>query len=183
MKERLWHVGFMAAILAAFWLGSGLAQEPSTPKVIRAQKFELVDAQGKTRAVLAIVENGHPRLRLYDENGKVVGKALIVADELAAGNVVNPPVAQKVELKAVGVGWHRDEYGFVSLRGFVHNDTGKPLARVTVDVNFYTPEGIQVQQGYASMGDLAENGIWQFDILVLEDKRISSFKVLRVLGE
>ncbi len=41
------------------------------PEVIRAQRFDLTDAEARVRATLALSESGTPRLRLFDEEGQV----------------------------------------------------------------------------------------------------------------
>jgi len=46
------------------------APKPETPKVIRAQRFELTDAQGNTRAVMGMSDDGQATLRMLDKEGK-----------------------------------------------------------------------------------------------------------------
>jgi hypothetical protein len=53
------------------------AQEPKAP-VVKASRFELVDAEGRTRAVLGMSKGGSPELDLRDPEGRP--RALLVLD-------------------------------------------------------------------------------------------------------
>jgi|WetSurMetagenome_2_1015567.scaffolds.fasta_scaffold54649_3 hypothetical protein len=65
--------GNFRAILIVIWglllAGGGLAQ--AQQQTVQAQKFELVDSQGKVRAALTTVESDNPALVFYDNNGKI----------------------------------------------------------------------------------------------------------------
>ena len=51
--------------------------EETVAKVVRAERFEVVDAKGRVRALLDVTD-GNPYLGLYDENGKArAGLALL----------------------------------------------------------------------------------------------------------
>ena len=68
-----WAVVIVAAFALAaliYAAGKATAQAPAAA-VIRAQKFELVDSQGKVRAGLGLLSNGSPSLALLDSGGKV----------------------------------------------------------------------------------------------------------------
>jgi len=83
-NPRLLAVGGLAlGVLALAWIvagavssaqiparGSLLEQVTKVPAVIRARRFVLVDANGKTGAMLTADKDG-PRLDLFDENGKI----------------------------------------------------------------------------------------------------------------
>jgi hypothetical protein len=63
--------GLMGGVLST-WLLPGraaYAQEQAAAQEIRAEKFVLVDAAGKTRAMLYLLD-GRPGLVFYDEAGK-----------------------------------------------------------------------------------------------------------------
>lgn len=54
------------------------AQDPKVPAAVRASRFELVDASGRTRAVLGMSKGGSPELDLRDAEGRP--RALLVLD-------------------------------------------------------------------------------------------------------
>jgi hypothetical protein len=59
--------GAMGGFAASFITGTPtIAQESDV--VVRAQQFQLVDAQGRTRARLGFSADGQPYLQLTDEN-------------------------------------------------------------------------------------------------------------------
>ena len=60
-------VAVLAAMAAAYAAGQAKA---TAPKVVRAQKFEVVDAEGRVRAMLGLLPDGSPSLELSDEQGK-----------------------------------------------------------------------------------------------------------------
>jgi len=84
-RRLLAAVGLVAGVFAVAWIvpgtdtahavaGAGIAnraeaQGSGVPPVIRAGQFELVDGNGKVRAVLEVTKD-RPRLALYDETGK-----------------------------------------------------------------------------------------------------------------
>ncbi len=59
--------GLLGGLAASFILGAPImAQEGDI--VVRAQQFQLIDAQGRTRASLAFSSDAQPYLRFSDEN-------------------------------------------------------------------------------------------------------------------
>ena len=62
--------GFTAARLGA--------QDPKTLPAVKASRFELVDGEGRTRAVLGLSKSGSPELDLRDAEGRP--RALLVLD-------------------------------------------------------------------------------------------------------
>ncbi len=63
-------VALMWLCMQAPWQKAEAKVKPSTPKLVRAQKFDLVDAQGRVRAVLSVNDKGSPELRLVDKEGR-----------------------------------------------------------------------------------------------------------------
>jgi hypothetical protein len=64
---------FIAGLLGGV-AASMLFPRPSrTAKVLKAERFEVVDQDGKPRALLGVLGSGEPGLQLYDrdENGRV----------------------------------------------------------------------------------------------------------------
>ena len=45
------------------------------PEVVRAQRFEVVDAEGEGRAALVLLDDGSPVLGLHDEKGNIIWEA------------------------------------------------------------------------------------------------------------
>ena len=58
----------VTAAAIAYVVGQAKA---TAPKVVRAQRFELVDAQGRPRAMLGLGPDGSPALELTDEKRQV----------------------------------------------------------------------------------------------------------------
>lgn len=62
----------LAGVLALVVMGaSGQPQKEKLPEEFRVKKLLLVNAQGETRAALGLLQDGAPRLDLFDENAKV----------------------------------------------------------------------------------------------------------------
>ncbi len=74
-NRRLRAGGIAALVLVA--AGAAMGQEPPPPKVIQAEKFEVIDGSGKARASLAANGNGSCSLGLLDTEG-VARAGLIV---------------------------------------------------------------------------------------------------------
>lgn len=70
--RRLVIGGAVALVCVAILVAASLR-----PAQVQARKFVLVDENGKTRAMLAVDEDG-PRLRLTDEDGKARAELCVV---------------------------------------------------------------------------------------------------------
>jgi len=66
------------AALAGVAAGRIGAQDPKAPPLVKASRFELVDGEGRTRAVLGMSKGGSPELDLRDADGRP--RALLVLD-------------------------------------------------------------------------------------------------------
>ena len=75
MSRGRWSAVVVAVCLvvtvAAMAYAAGQAKT-AAPKVVRAQRFELVDAEGRVRAMLGLLPDGSPSMVLYDEKGKAI---------------------------------------------------------------------------------------------------------------
>lgn len=67
-------VGFCGGILAPYLSGRGVhAQElRQSGKVVKAQKFVLINAQGVSAGIIGFDNNGSPEITLYDEQGNIL---------------------------------------------------------------------------------------------------------------
>ena len=73
-------VCLMVAVVAIAWA----AGKTPAPEVIQAQRFELVDAEGKVWGEMSMGARGRsPGLRLYDEKGEVRAELVLVKGEPA----------------------------------------------------------------------------------------------------
>ena len=75
---------FAAVVLAAVAGAASVrysAQEPKAP-VVKASRFELVDAEGRTRAVLGLSKGGSPEFDLRDAQGRPRALLLLDRDNL-----------------------------------------------------------------------------------------------------
>lgn len=68
----------VAALVLASFAGFAASQDPKAPPAVRASRFELVDAAGRTRAVLGISKSGSPEFDLRDAEGRP--RALLLLD-------------------------------------------------------------------------------------------------------
>ena len=82
MNRFKWAVVVVAAFaLAVLIYAAGKATaQASAAKVVRAQKFELVDSEGKERASLALLPDGSSGLALAARDGKVRGMLALKPD-------------------------------------------------------------------------------------------------------
>lgn len=64
---------FIAGLLGGVAANTLLLRPSSIATVLKAERFEVVDKEGKPRALLGVLGNGEPGLQLYDqdENGRV----------------------------------------------------------------------------------------------------------------
>jgi hypothetical protein len=79
-SHRRWKLlasGLLGILVLLSLMGATIQKGGNVAEVIRAQRFLLVDEDGKTRAELA-VEKGWSGLRLKDANGRV--RALLVVE-------------------------------------------------------------------------------------------------------
>jgi len=90
MRRMSW-LAYLGLVVAAF-AGGYVAQRVSCPsagaalpgaaQIISAQAFQVVDENGRLRAVLSVTKDG-PGVRLWDENGKV--RAMLFVDKNGSG--------------------------------------------------------------------------------------------------
>ena len=83
MKDKMQVTGMLIAAMAAGYLGGLMSQAntaavaagtgPVTSDVVKAKRFELVDAKGETRGLFTVGKDGDPILVLYDSAGQVRG--------------------------------------------------------------------------------------------------------------
>ncbi len=88
-KRRNKYLLIGLVLLAVAWAltsATGTVQAQAGENIIRAERFELVDSQGRVRGVLSATDDG-AGLYLYDENGKGCA-TLCVSDELGPGLAV-----------------------------------------------------------------------------------------------
>jgi hypothetical protein len=71
----------LAAVALAVLTGVIIAQDPKTP-VVRASRFEVVDAEGRVRAVLGVSKSGSPEFDLRDTAGRPRALFLLDRDNL-----------------------------------------------------------------------------------------------------
>jgi len=210
MKERLWQVGLMAAILAAFWVVGGIAQESGPVKVVRAQKFELVDASGRTFALLVVGQNKSGVLVLYDTNGKAVA-TLPESTEAAKAPAEEKPKEVGLGIEVYGCRIIRTRFpprGLISsgemqrsvmkaavdpssttaglnAAGYVRNTSGKTYQSVMLSLSYYDARGIQIGSGSAAIRNLAPGAVSEFNIPIvlpsdIKGMKVASFAVVKV---
>ena len=88
MSKKMVFMLLMAALAAGFvggTLGSqmGLAKA-KTARVLKAQEFRLLDAQGTTRASLDLTSKGHLYVALYNPQGKATDSMVVTPKMIQA---------------------------------------------------------------------------------------------------
>jgi len=93
-----------AAVLAlGMLLGAAIVRmEARLPKVVRAQEFELVDANGKLLAVLGRAEGGGHGLLLVDKNEKLRASLGVTWDGEPGLNLIDKDEKPLVSLELMG---------------------------------------------------------------------------------
>ena len=82
MNATKWALIVICASVASAALVYAVAQAPQED-VVRAQKFELLDAEGNVKAVLGQVEDGNPAFVLYGGNGEPRVALRVMGDDTA----------------------------------------------------------------------------------------------------
>ena len=204
MKERLWQIGFLTALTCAFVLGGLIAQDSLAPKVLRAQRFELLDADSRLHAVIGFDSAKAARITIYDSAGKVAWTAPVSSQpppESAAGAPKLPEQRQedlglviygcKLESDMIGTG--HNPVGMPTgtkllgwnATGYVRNDSGKTYKRVALQLCYFDGRGAQIGSGSVATSNLAPGGIWNFKVPAItttlgQDKNVRSFTVANV---
>lgn len=173
MRHRLWQIGFMLSVLAAFVIGGVIAQSPQVQVILRGQRIELTDSSGKVLGLIAPDSAGNGSIKLYDKAGKVVW--------------TNPPPTQAVKAEApkqneqapAGLGltvygcalslkdYHLAQSGKrlggqIYANGYVKNESSKTYANVTLSLVYYDKTGVQVGTGRAVTENLRPGAVWKF---------------------
>jgi hypothetical protein len=76
MKERLWQVCFMLLIMAGFVFGGLVAQDNTPAKVVRSERFEVVNSSGRVVGIMGLDQNDPGTLCLRDRfsRNRIVAK-------------------------------------------------------------------------------------------------------------
>ena len=87
-ENRRWKRFVFAAVLAGcvgpLLMGQAKEHDKGTEEVVRARRFEAVDAEGKLRATLAVAADGAPALRLNGPDGKTRAELRVTENGWAA---------------------------------------------------------------------------------------------------
>jgi len=87
MTRAKWAMVIVAVCLVVTAVAIAYAAGKSAvpvQEVVRAQKFELVDAKGKLRGVLSVLSDGSPQLALFDAKGRPRAGLVVLSDRLPA---------------------------------------------------------------------------------------------------
>ena len=104
--------GGVVALLLAAAVGRVLPMaEAADGDVVRAQRFEVVDAAGKTRAVLGVLADGSPGLWMYDAAEKTRAVLAVKTDGLTVLALLDAAGKERAVL-----GVHPDGSPALSLR-------------------------------------------------------------------
>lgn len=71
MNKVLWALAVGAALGAAFGEAAQAGKREEARKVVTAQEFQLVDAEGRRRLFINLNKEGDPMIALLDRTGKV----------------------------------------------------------------------------------------------------------------
>ena len=78
MKNRIAWVALLFCIVACICLFAAETRPETETKVVKAQKFELIDKEGKVRAALSVKDDGEPSLSLIDSDGTTRAEVFLV---------------------------------------------------------------------------------------------------------
>jgi hypothetical protein len=201
MKDRRWQVGVLFLGFAVFALGGLIAQDSLAPKVLRAQRFELLDAESRLHAVIGFDSTKSARITVYDTAGKVAWTAPVTnqpASQVAAEPSKPPEQKQEglglvvygCKLEAESVGQYGSHGGLLGTKtvgynatGYVRNDSGKAYERIILRFCYIDARGIRIGSGFAVTTDLAPGAVWNFKVPVItdgQDKNVRPFTVVSV---
>ena len=187
MKDRLWQIGFMLSIIAAFVIGGVVAQSPQVQVILRGQRIELTDASGKVLGLIAPDSQGNGSITLYDKAGKVTWKA----PDIQQTAVTAPPTTESRKKTDSSLGL--TVYGLdiragastismpggkpqpilgterVLASGYVKNESAQSYSRVSLALVYYDKAGIQIGDDTVTTHNLASGSVWRFQIPVYLD--------------
>jgi hypothetical protein len=105
-------------------------QEPKAPVVVKASRFELVDGEGRTRAVLGISKGGSPEFDLRDPEGRPRALLLLDADQLPIFFFKDAQVVTRARLELDAKGGAKLSFGDADLTPRLEVDGTKPEVRL-----------------------------------------------------
>ena len=101
------------------------AQEPKAP-IVKASRFELVDAEGRTRAVLGMSKGGSPELDLRDPEGRPRALLVLDANHLPIFLLKDAQVVTRARLELDAKGGARLSFADADLNPRIEVDGTKP---------------------------------------------------------
>jgi hypothetical protein len=104
--SRFWQTFVLVCAVGFLYIGSVVAQGVTAPKVLQAQRFELVDASGKVGAVIAWDANGSPAVCLYDKTGNLADSwsAMPARQQATSSKPVDTQQVSQCPLTLVNIG-------------------------------------------------------------------------------
>ena len=122
-----------AALVVAALAGAAsvrlAAQEPKAP-VVKASRFELVDAEGRTRAVLGMSKGGSPEFDLRDAQGRPRALLLLDRESLPIFFFKDAEVITRAKFELDAKGGGRLTFCDADLAPRVEIDGAKPEVRI-----------------------------------------------------
>ncbi len=138
MRTTRWAVltAAMCSVIAvaAVAYAAGRAKAAPVAEVVRAKRFELVDGQGKVRALLSVQPDGASRFEVLDKDRKARAVLRLypdgtpVLEMLTAGGEPRVSLAGSESMPSLGMGWKGQQGGKLNL-GF--NAGGVPQLYMT----------------------------------------------------
>src|SRR5262245_13062427 len=123
----------IAAVLLAAVAGAAsarlTAQEPKAP-VVKASRFELVDAEGRTRAVLGMSKGGSPEFDLRDGEGRPRALLVLDGDSLPVFLLKDAAVVTRAKIELDAKGGGKMTLGDADLTPRVEMDGARPALRI-----------------------------------------------------
>ena len=118
-------------VLAGFVLATVTVavQDPKAP-VVKASRFELVDAEGRTRAVLGMSKGGSPEFDLRDADGRPRALLLLDGDNLPVLFFKDAAVVTRAKFELDAKGGGKLTFGDADLSPRVEIDGARPAIRI-----------------------------------------------------
>jgi hypothetical protein len=120
----------LAAVILAVLTGVIVSQDPKAP-VVRASRFELVDGEGRVRAVLGVSKSGSPEFDLRDAAGRPRALLLLDADSLPIFFFKDADVITRAKMELDAKGGAKLTFCDPDLTPRVEIDGAKPELKVT----------------------------------------------------
>lgn len=76
----------------------------------------------------------------------------------------------------------KNEYGNLFIVGKIKNNSGKKVNYLRIEINLYDKEGTQVGKTLDTVSNLEAGDVWSFKAIVIDDRKVSRYKIADITG-